>query len=147
MHVQYSSANRLSSDFCVTLLGSGQGDWGSGVTFDPCLCTVLLVGVQMGVGFSGELVCWASLDLEKTTGQLVTDKHRDISQTKSYIPHIPFSPKQFPLFLQTERTASSPSILWYCRRARRQAKRGGREAALRFGVRPLCTYRSWVDSP
>lgn len=150
MQVQYSSANRSSSDFCVTLLGSGQGDWGSGVTFDPCLCTVL-VGVQMtGVVFSGELVCWASLDLEKTWGQLVTDKHRDIIQTKYYSPNIPFFPKQLSLFLQTVRTASGqfgPSALWYGRGTGRQAERGGYEAALRFGVRPLCTYGSWVDSP
>lgn len=78
MQVQYSSAKRSNSDLCVTLSGSGQGDLGSGVTFDPCLCTVL-VGVQMaGVVFSGELVCWASLDLEKMKLQMMTENHTNI---------------------------------------------------------------------
>lgn len=68
MQVQYRSANRSNTGVCVTLSGSGQGVCGSGVSLDPCMCTVL-VGVQvMGVVFSGELVCWASLDLDGTKG-------------------------------------------------------------------------------
>lgn len=150
MQVQYSSAKRSSSDFWVTLSGSGQGDWGSGVTFDSCLC-IVLVGVQMaGVVFSGELVCWASLDLEKTRGHLVTNTVISFKLNLTASSNIPFSPKQLSFFLQTVRTASGqfgPSALWYGRGTGRQAERGGCEAALRIGVRALCTYGSWVDSP
>lgn len=64
MHTQYSSAKTFSSGAWITLAGSGQGAWGSGVTLEPDLTG--LVGVQTpGVGFRGELFCCASFDLKK----------------------------------------------------------------------------------
>lgn len=46
-------------------MGSGQGVWTSGVTFEPDL-DIDLVGVQtFALGFSGLLLCCAILDLKK----------------------------------------------------------------------------------
>ncbi len=102
-------------------------------------------GFQWGAGLLGK---FRPREDKRTFSDINTVISFKLNLTASR--NIPFSPKQLSLFLQTVRTASGqfgPSVLWYGSGTGRQAERGGCEAAFRIGVRTLCTYGSWVDSP